>query len=177
MEPIERSEFEKAIGQLAIAWAVAEYGLDKCISAIFHLKGGDEIVSELPLNARAKIKFFRRAANTIGSLGTHTEWANEIVDLAYTTLDDRNWYIHGMALDVVPPFFEEPVTLTRFDRSNLIEAEFKPVTLAGILDAKLRCQRLSVSFGLFLCKPLDVLPEDHVKKVCDDLGIEVPPGF
>lgn len=177
MEPIERSEFEKAIGQLAIAWAVAEYGLDKCISAIFHLKGGNEIVSELPMNARAKIKFFRRASNNIDALGSHTEWANEIVDLAYRTLDDRNWCIHGMALDAVPPFFEEPVTLTRFDRSNLIEAEFKPVTLADIGDARFRCQCLSVYFGLFLCKPLNVLSEDHVKKVCDDLGIEVPTDF
>ncbi len=62
MDLINRSDFEKAIGQFSISWALAEHAIDRCIGVIFYTKGGYQLDSELPLNARSKIKFFRKLA-------------------------------------------------------------------------------------------------------------------
>ena len=172
MDMINRSEFEKAIGQLSIAWALAEHALDRCIGVIFYAKGGDQIKEELPLNARAKIKFFRKACNRLDFCKDDIEHANEMADYAYKALDDRNWCIHGAALATAPEFFSPEIEIVRYTRPQMDELESRVVTIGEIESIRMDCLRLLFAFGFFLYKPLDTLTKEHVQKVFDDAGIE-----
>jgi hypothetical protein len=174
MDLITRSDFEKAIGQLSISWALAEHALDRCIGVIFYAKGGDQIEKELPLNARSKIKFFRKACNTLEFCKDDVEHANEMANHAYKTLDDRNWCIHGAALTTAPEFFSAEIEMIRFSRPHMGELETRTVTIKEIEAIRMDCLRLLFAFGFFLYKPLNALSKEHVQNVLDDAGIEFP---
>lgn len=174
MDLINRADFEKAIGQLSIAWALAEHAIDRCIGVIFYTKGGDQIERELPLNARSKIKFFRKACNRLEFCKDDVDHANEMADYAYKALDNRNWCIHGAALTTAPEFFRPEIEIIRYSRPHMGEIETRTVTIKEIEEIRMDCLRLLFAFGFFLYKPLNTLSKEQVQKVLSDAGIEYP---
>ncbi|MER8672969.1 MULTISPECIES: hypothetical protein [unclassified Mesorhizobium] len=178
MDRKDLTQFESAIGKLAMTWALAELGLDKCVSSLFTTHGGSTLRPKIPLNAGDKIRFFRQAVQKASHLTHAGEYAAEIADEMHIVLADRNWCIHGTALQMMEPEFgAATIVLTRQERPNLKGVEKKEVSLKDIERASFRCIRLSVAFGLFLWKPLGVLPKDTIHNAFRRLGIEVPDNW
>lgn len=177
MEQIQRSEFENAIGKLSIAWAIAEYGLDQCIADIFYNKGGSTLIAELPLNARAKIKYFRRAFAELDNLKHFSEHAEKIANTAYKILDERNWCIHGFAADAVAEQFSAIINFRRFVRPSMKHHEDHQVTLDDIKNTHDECTELVVVFGLMLYKPLDIVTKEFTEQILGRFNMEIPIVF
>ena len=174
---IQRPQFEQAIGQLSIAWAIAEHGLDQCIGVLYYAKGGDQLGLAIPMNARKKIKFFRRVCTELnlahdGDPDDGETHASIIANLAIKALDDRNWCIHGVAFGAIPDTFDNDIVFTRLQRPALTQFERKKVTLQDIEATRLECVKLAVAFGFFLYTPLNFLTKEHVQNTFDSLGIE-----
>ncbi|GAA2858674.1 hypothetical protein GGQ99_002450 [Aminobacter niigataensis] len=174
MDHVEREKFELAIGKLTVAWAVAEHGLDQCISVIYHLKGGHSISKSLPLNARDKIKFFRKSVRSLPELSKASHHADYMADMAFRILDDRNWCVHGVALQVGATLIPHPIELTRLQRPHMISLERKDVTLDSINKVMLDCMPLLLGFAFFLHDPLDIIPTEHVQQTLGRFRVDWP---
>ncbi|MDH4987600.1 hypothetical protein QEZ47_19170 [Aminobacter anthyllidis] len=174
MDQVEREKFELAVGKLTVAWAVAEHGLDQCISVIYHLKGGQAISKTLPLNARDKIKFFRKSVRSLPELHKAAEHADHMANMAVRILDDRNWCIHGVALQVGATMIPHPIELTRLQRPYMTSLEKKEVTLDSINKVMLDCMPLLLGFAFFLHDPLEVIPKEHVQQTLVRFGVSWP---
>lgn len=173
------ASFKQAIGNLSISWALAEHALDICIAELFYLHGGDKLTSALPMNANAKIRFFRRAVkHAPDNISKWSKWSDEIADKAYLILEERNWCIHGVALRYfsLSPSLEEDsrIELTRLPRVDLGEPETKEVSIRQINYTANRCLEIAVALANFLHRPLAIVSDDSVKNAFRRIGKEPP---
>lgn len=169
---IKLSDLEIAIGQLSIAWALAEINLDACIRHIHYHMDGATVEGTLPMNSRGKVRYFRKVFNKLDSLASHREKASEWADELYAALDDRNWCIHGAAVvsndDVSGPDFE----LLRFIRPDMEGLESKTVTIEGIARVRMKCIVLAANLGFLRVSPLKIIPEEYAEQIFSKLRIE-----
>lgn len=171
--PSEIDEYERAIGRLAISWAQIEHGLDACISVIFHKHGGNSVSSELPLNAKAKTRYFRKSVEMLPNLAHASKEANDLAKIALYVLHERNWCIHGAALTLADD--GERVRLSRLARPTLERYENRHVTVAHINKVQRElCGPLSLGLAMFLYEPLGDMSKESIEKIFRRFGIEPP---
>ncbi|ESZ38167.1 hypothetical protein [Mesorhizobium sp. L2C066B000] len=163
MDPIQREDFERAIGKLAVNWAAAEHGFDHCISILFYEKGASSLVTTLPLNARAKIRFFQKAIKAIPELAGAVPRAEELANAAFRILDDRNWCIHGTASMIGGTLFEQPFNLSRFERPAMESIEHKEVTMGFIHVTSESCAKLTLALAVFMFRKFGLFTENEVE--------------
>jgi hypothetical protein len=169
--PIPREKLELAI-RLTLIWAMAEHALDHCVAVIYYSKGGDRLAREMPLNARAKIKFFRKACNELEFAADVRDHANALADLALKALVDRNWCIHGAAVEVTPEGYPDDIVLRQIARPLMERYETRTVTLTEIARVQQDCTKVMLGFAVFVCEPLGFSTTDAAQRMLDELGIE-----
>ncbi|RWC28946.1 hypothetical protein [Mesorhizobium sp.] len=163
MDPIQREDFERAIGKLAISWAAAEHAFDHCLSILFYEKGASSLAAVLPLNARAKIKFFQKAVKATPELAGAFPRAEELANAAFRILDDRNWCIHGTASMIGGTLFDQPFNLSRFERPSMEAIEHKEVTMDFIQETSESCAKLSLALAVFMFRKFGLFSEEAVE--------------
>ncbi|MER8389434.1 hypothetical protein NKH14_28775 [Mesorhizobium sp. M1380] len=142
-------DFERAIGRLAINWAAAEHAFDHCLSILFYEKGTNSLAATLPLNARAKVKFFQKAIKATPELAEAVPRAEELANAAFRILDDRNWCIHGTASMIGGTLFDQPFNFSRFERPSMQSIQDKEVTMDFIQATSESCAKLTLALAVF----------------------------
>ena len=89
----------------------------------------------------------------------------------------RNWCIHGFAQNAFSGGLPENIRLTRLALADMKTFEETHVTLKDIEKCYSDSTELCIAFGLILYKPLNVLPEDHIKNLFRRFGVEIASGF
>ncbi|MER9705678.1 hypothetical protein NKJ10_15755 [Mesorhizobium sp. M0204] len=163
MEPIQREDFERAIGKLAINWAAAEHALDHCLSILFYEKGASSLAALLPLNARAKIKFFHKAVKATPELASAIARAGELANAALRIVDDRNWCIHGTASMIGGTLYDQPLNLSRFERPAMEFLESREITMDTIRETTGKCGHLALAMMVFTIRHLGILSEEEIE--------------
>ncbi|MBZ9703072.1 MULTISPECIES: hypothetical protein [unclassified Mesorhizobium] len=163
MDPIQREDFERAIGKLAINWAAAEHAFDHCLSILFYEKGASSLTTVLPLNARAKVKFFQKAVKAIPELADAFPRAEELANAAFKILDDRNWCIHGTTSMIGGTLFDQPFNLSRFERPGMEFIENKTVTMDFVGKTSEACAKLTLALAVFAFRKFGIFSKDEVE--------------
>ena len=139
---------------------------------MFQNMGGDQLIRDLPMNAKGKIKFFRKCCANLEPVTEFSGYGISLSEKALSTLDERNWCVHGVALFSVSKTIAENIPLIRHVKPELASTEAKIVTLDDIRGTRFDCLDLLCSFSLFLYQPLGVLSKEHVDNVFRELGFE-----
>lgn len=164
----DSAKLERAVGRLAIAWAWVEAALE--LSLIILHRRAEGQPHELPLNLKAKVRFFRSKSKA----RTDTEFHAEIDEFAGGILqvaDDRHWCVHGV---IARYDGGATAALRRYRRPNLDALEQKSVSLDDIEDTRLRCTALTSWLVIFPHRFLEEPVTKPVEDLCRQLRIELP---
>jgi hypothetical protein len=174
MAEINLADYERAIGRLSLRWAIAEHALDRSIAILHHIWRAGDTEKTLPLNARAKIKHFRKVSLAVPEFANVSQLIEEIATEAFRLLDERNWCIHGTALAFEMEAVGYPIELKRLSRPHLNAEETRQFTIEQINQIADDCASLAVMLALFQCEPLGFISKDHIKDVFRRFGVEPP---
>jgi hypothetical protein len=146
------NRFSPMIGEMAIAFALAEYALEECVVEICNRhEAARRFEREFPRSLSRKVTFLRRCFNQISALSSGLEEKSERLKglrQMEEMAEHRNWLIHGAPAPDEPSAYRLKLRRIRYE-DNAPFCEEKSYGYRDVWDLVQECSIISIN-ALFL---------------------------
>jgi len=167
--PVGYDEACYAIGQVAIAWSMAERSFSACVLRLFHVYGQRHDPNP-PISLKRQLKFFRKSLPAIGITPEQIAQGNLLANMIGELSQKRHWCIHGLADALIDRQIGDAITFARYEKTGSAATEVKTFAMSDLDDIRHQAWVLGGAFLFFFGQALGGLPKEQLDEMLSKLG-------
>lgn len=137
-----------AIGRLTIVWAGLEEVLFGVLHYLYHERGGDKLLPEIPEALSRRVRFLKTCSTSLDLLDMQRQRGLALADQITALSDRRHWCIHGVVTNALDRQLGDILEFRRIHRKTHTSEQEK-MTLHDLSEACIDIEVLTMNLFFF----------------------------